>query len=186
MSQISPSDYSIKEITHLQQACWLVFLPSSSLILTSPTGQMLCRLQSASLVQEAANQSQGSRSWWAVLACKVRGRGASWIVPWLHFMEWDPMSWESPLWLHQIFAYVYGGSTFISLHVWWEGKGLDHFPHRKGFSMPFHSCFITCTIPRLKTTRKRQTHFLWRSMPIFSWIPSKRISPLLALLFMGT
>lgn len=124
MSQISPSDYSIKEITHLQQACWLVFLPSSSLILTSPTGHMLCRLQSASLVQEAANQSQGSRSWWALLACKVRGRWASWIVPWLCISWSETLCLGKDLYDYTKFLLMFMRDLHSSLYMCDE-KGRD-------------------------------------------------------------
>lgn len=57
--------------------------------------------------QEAANRGQNSRSWWALLECWVRCRRASWIVPWL-WTSWNAslMSWEGPLWLHQIPVYV--------------------------------------------------------------------------------
>ena len=64
-------------------------------------------------------------------------------------MEWVPRSWERPLWQSQILVSVFmGSSTFIPLPVWWEGKGMDHFSLGKGFSLPFHSCFITCTFLR--------------------------------------
>ena len=104
----------------------------------------------------------------------------------LNFMESVPRSWERPLWRHQILVPVFmgGGSTFICLLVWWEGKGMDHFLPGKVFSLPFHSYFITCTILWWKQQQGKEKHVSpCNTLFILRWIPSRRISPLLLLLF---
>ena len=79
--------------------------------LSSDLQQATCsaRLGSALLVQEAANQSGGNKNWEALLACKVRCRWTSWIVPWF----W--ISWSGSLGLGKD---LYDGTKFLCLFSW--------------------------------------------------------------------
>lgn len=67
------------------------------------------RLGSALLVQEAANQSPGNKSWETLLACKVRCGWTSWIAPWF----W--ISWSRSLGLGKD---LYDGTKSLCLFSW--------------------------------------------------------------------